>query len=46
MSIGADGYLYFTVNQLERQPSLQGGKDLRERPYRLVRVHVGGAPVR
>ena len=30
LSIGADGYLYFTANQLERQPAFHEGRDLRQ----------------
>jgi sugar lactone lactonase YvrE len=45
MSIGQDGYLYFTANQLHRQPRFQGGKDEREKPYVLFRVKVDAKPV-
>lgn len=45
MAIGSDGYLYFTVNQLERQPLFHGGQDLRQKPYALLRTRVGNAPV-
>jgi len=45
LSIGHDGYLYFTANQLHRQPRFHAGKDLREKPYVLFRVKVGGHPV-
>jgi len=45
MAIGSDGYLYFTVNQLERQPIFHGGQDLRQKPYALLRTRVGTAPV-
>jgi hypothetical protein len=34
------------VNQVHRQPLLQGGNDLRERPYALMRTPIEGAPVR
>lgn len=37
-SVSADGYLYFTENQLFRSPSMQGGVDLRVRPFVLLRV--------
>ena len=37
-----DGYLYFTVNQLHRQPSFHEGKDLRQKPYVLFRVKIDG----
>ena len=45
LSIGTDGYLYFTANQLHRQPSFHGGRDLRRKPYELLRIKVGSAPV-
>ena len=36
----ADGYLYFTCNQLHRQKQFNGGRDLRQQPYLLFRVPV------
>ena len=39
------GYLYFTANQLHRQPGFHGGRDLRRKPYELLRIKVGAAPV-
>lgn len=45
MSVAADGYLYFTANQLQRQARYQRGQDLREKPYTLFRVHIGAQPV-
>jgi sugar lactone lactonase YvrE len=44
LSVGPDGYLYFTANQLQRQAGFNGGKDLREKPYRLLRVRIDAAP--
>jgi sugar lactone lactonase YvrE len=44
MSIGPDGYLYFTANQLHRQPGFHGGKDMRKRPYTLFRIRVDASP--
>lgn len=44
LSVGPDGYLYFTVNQLNRQPSFHAGKDLRQKPYALLRVRINAAP--
>jgi sugar lactone lactonase YvrE len=44
LSIGPDGYLYFTANQLQRQPGFHGGHDLREKPYSLFRVRIDAAP--
>ena len=45
MSVADNGYLYFTANELQRQPSYHNGKDLRVKPYRLYRVRVGAKPV-
>jgi len=42
LSLAADGYLYFTANQIERQPAFHGGQDLRQKPYVLFRVKVDG----
>jgi sugar lactone lactonase YvrE len=37
-----DGYLYFTANQLNRQPNYHDGKDLRVKPYVLFRIKIDG----
>ena len=39
------GWLYFTVNQLERGARFHGGHDLRQKPYTLFRVKINGSPV-
>ncbi|QET05911.1 gluconolaconase [Cupriavidus pauculus] len=44
LSIGPDGYLYFTANQLHRMPGFNGGKDLRSKPYSLFRVKIDAKP--
>lgn len=44
LSIGPDGYLYVTANQLHRQAGFHGGRDLRQKPYHLFRVRVDAAP--
>lgn len=44
LSIGPDGYLYFTANQLHRQAGFHGGKDLREKSYGLFRVKIDAKP--
>ncbi|MCD8350988.1 MAG: major royal jelly family protein [Planctomycetaceae bacterium] len=44
LSIGPDGNLYFTANQLHRQAGYSGGKDYREKPYSLFRVKIGAGP--
>ncbi|WP_196807442.1 L-dopachrome tautomerase-related protein [Candidatus Solirubrobacter pratensis] len=46
LAVAADGHIYYTVNQVHRQPAFQGGNDLRERPYALMRTPIQGAPVR
>jgi sugar lactone lactonase YvrE len=45
LAVAADGYLYFTANQLHRQKNYQGGKDLREKPYAVLRVKIDSGPV-
>lgn len=44
LSVGPDGYLYFTTNQLNRQPGFHSGKDLRQKPYALLRIKINAAP--
>lgn len=44
LAISSDGYLYFTNNQLNRQPRFNDGKDLRQPPYTLMRVKIDGTP--
>ena len=38
LSAAADGFLYFTANQLNRQPRFHRGEDRRKPPYSLFRV--------
>jgi sugar lactone lactonase YvrE len=45
LSLGHDGYLYISTNQLDRQDRFQDGKDLRQKPYVLFRMKVDGKPV-
>ena len=45
LSISRDGYLYFTANQLHRQPRFHGGRDQRAKPYSLFRIKIEGGPV-
>jgi sugar lactone lactonase YvrE len=45
LSVGTDGYLYFTANQLQRQAGFHEGKDLRRQPYQLLRIRIGSGPV-
>lgn len=44
MSIGMDGYLYVTANQVHRQPGFNGGFDMRERPYLLLKIKINKVP--
>jgi sugar lactone lactonase YvrE len=46
MSVAADGHLYVTANQLNRQAQYNGGEDQREYPYSLFRVAIDAGPVR
>jgi sugar lactone lactonase YvrE len=46
LSVAADGYLYFTANQLHRQAQFHEGKDLRVKPYSLFRIKIDAGPVR
>jgi len=45
LSLAADGYLYFTANQIERGAIHHNGKDLRQKPYVLFRVKVDGTRI-
>lgn len=45
MSLANDGYLYVTANQLNRQPTMHNGQDLRQKPYQLFRIKVDAKPV-
>lgn len=38
LSLATDGHLYFTANQLHRQPGFQEGEDRRQQPYLLFRI--------
>jgi sugar lactone lactonase YvrE len=44
LSVGADGYLYFTANQLNRQARYNHGRDLRKKPYTLFRIKLDASP--
>ncbi|EKT4454829.1 L-dopachrome tautomerase-related protein [Pseudomonas sp. yb_9] len=44
LSIGPDGYLYFTANQLHRSPNFNDGQDKRQKPYSLMRVRIDAKP--
>lgn len=45
LSIGRDGYLYFTANQLHRQAGFHEGRDLRRKPYAVLRIRIDSGPV-
>ncbi len=42
MSVGTDGYLYFTENQLWRRASFWNGTDRTQKPYVLFRAKLPG----
>lgn len=44
LSLAANGYLYVTANQIERQAPFQG-KDLRQKPYVVFRMKVDGTRI-
>ncbi|MEC0239893.1 L-dopachrome tautomerase-related protein [Paenibacillus dokdonensis] len=43
-SIAPDQYLYVIVNQLHRQARFHYGKDLRQKPYSLLRIKIDELP--
>jgi sugar lactone lactonase YvrE len=45
LSVARNGYLYFTANQLHRQPNYHNGKDRRRKPYTVYRVKIDAGPV-
>lgn len=45
MSAASNGYLYFTVNQLDRGGRFHDGQDMRKPPYALFRVPIEAGPV-
>jgi sugar lactone lactonase YvrE len=45
LSLAANGFLYFTANQIERQPVFNNGQDLRQKPYVLFRLRVDGTRI-
>ncbi len=45
LSVAANGYVYFTNNQLNRQARYHNGKDLRRKPYTLYRARIDAGPV-
>jgi sugar lactone lactonase YvrE len=45
LSLASNGYLYFTVNQIERQGIFHEEQDLRKKPYVLFRVKVDGTRI-
>jgi sugar lactone lactonase YvrE len=46
LAVSRDGYLYFTVNQLNRGARFHDGQDLRQPPYALFRTKIDAGPVR
>lgn len=45
-TLGYDGYLYFTVNQINRQPGFNNGVDRRTQPYQVMRLRIDALPAR
>lgn len=45
LCVAMDQNLYFTANQLQRQPMFHEGKDLRQKPYLLLRIKAAGGPI-
>ncbi len=45
LTVAQDGYLYFTVDQWNRNPTYHNGQDLREKPYSLFRIYIDAQPV-
>ncbi|HET7238758.1 MAG TPA: L-dopachrome tautomerase-related protein [Terrimicrobiaceae bacterium] len=45
LSLGTDGALYMTVNQLHRQAGFHRGEDQRVKPYIIYRIKTDGSPV-
>jgi sugar lactone lactonase YvrE len=46
VTVAGDGYLYFTVNQLDRQVMFNRCQDLRQKPYLIYRTPVDAKPAR
>ncbi|MER6954056.1 L-dopachrome tautomerase-related protein [Streptomyces sp. NPDC000618] len=46
LSVASDRHLYATANQLDRLAPFHEGKDLRRKPYLLVRLPIDAGPVR
>ncbi|WP_405494557.1 L-dopachrome tautomerase-related protein [Nocardia sp. NBC_00511] len=44
VTVAEDGYLYFTVNQLNALPPFNDGKDMRQKPLHLYRTKVDAGP--
>jgi sugar lactone lactonase YvrE len=45
LSLASNGFLYFTVNQIERQGVFHEEHDYRKKPYALFRVKVDGSRI-
>ncbi len=45
IAFGPNGFMYLTVDQLDRQKKYHHGHDLRRRPFLLVRVRTDSQPV-
>ncbi|BCJ56814.1 L-dopachrome tautomerase-related protein [Micromonospora endophytica] len=45
LSVATDRHLYVIANQVHRQPPFNRGRDLRRKPYALVRTRIDAGPV-
>jgi hypothetical protein len=45
LALGADGKMYVTANQLDRQARFHSGQDLRQKPYSLFSFPPEGTPI-
>lgn len=45
LAVARNGYLYFTANQLHRQPNFHNGRDRRVKPYSIMRIRIDAGPV-
>jgi sugar lactone lactonase YvrE len=46
LALGANGYLYISINQLPRSPLFNDGVEDRLTPYLIIRKDVGATPIR
>lgn len=44
LSVGPDGYLYFTNNQLTRQAGYNNDRDVIQRPFSMFKININAKP--